>query len=177
MGNDQSFDDYIHSGVLEYSKDGQTYTYLCNTQGRQTVCSDAFRARYVRVRCTGEQINWVIIQKFEASCENLLPGGVSFDGDAETSLSPIFDRDLFTAFSPDPKTLSGKTLSIDTADLSKVELFLTEPDGLRVFADAENGSETAVIVLPHVLINTDGIRRVRIVFTEKQATIAEIVLV
>ena len=128
-------------------------------------------------RCSGEQINWVIIQKFEAACENLLPSGVSFDGDGETSLSPIFDRDLFTALSPDPKTVSGKTMTIDTADLSNVELFLAEPDGLRIFADTENGGQTELSVTPHVLINTDGIHRVRIVFTEKQASIAEIVLV
>ena len=177
MGTDRLFDEYIHSGVIEYSEDGTAYSYLCDTQGRETVSSGGFRARFVRVRCTGAQINWVIIRKFEAEYENRLPAGISFEGVAAARLSPLFDRNLFTAFSPDPETVSGKTLTIDTAGLSKVKLFLPEPDGLSVFADAETGSETAVIVLPHVLINTDGIRRVRIVFTEKQATIAEIVLV
>ena len=165
------------SGVIEYAEDGKEYVRLCDTRGRETVCGDGFRARFVRVRCTGEQVNWVLIQRFEVAFDNPLPEGVSFDGDGATRLSPLFDRDLFTVFSPAPAAVGGKTLTIATTGLSKVELFLPETGGLRVFADAENGGAAEVPLSRHTVIGTEGVAAIRVVFTEKQAVIAEIVTV
>ena len=69
------------------------------------------------------------------------------------------------------------SVSAESAVLVCAELFLPEPGGLRVFADAENGNTAEVPLSRHTVIDTDGIVAIRVVFTEKQAAIAEIVTV
>ncbi|MBO4326622.1 MAG: beta-N-acetylglucosaminidase domain-containing protein [Clostridia bacterium] len=57
-------DDYLRAGVVEYSSDGNKWTALGNLSGRKFSDTTPISARYVRVRCTGAQVYWLIITEF-----------------------------------------------------------------------------------------------------------------
>lgn len=69
MGKPTSPDDFIHSGVLEHSTDGEHWTVAQAVAG--PTISAGFpagtKARFVRVRSTGTQIFWVVVREFSVS--------------------------------------------------------------------------------------------------------------
>jgi len=67
MGSEKYPNNYMHSAVLEYSSDGETFTKLCdlNKKSRETYNADDFTARYVRVRATAYDVEWPLITEFE----------------------------------------------------------------------------------------------------------------
>jgi hexosaminidase len=91
--------DYLHSAVLEYSRDATTWTALgtfANQPDVQANPAGAVNARYVRLRSTGSQTNWLIVDEFTVSIrpsaaaltnlpayQTFLPAGL-VDGDATT---------------------------------------------------------------------------------------------
>jgi len=59
-------DDYIHQGVLEYSADGSTWTVAESVSNQPHVTASlpaGTRARYVCIRDTGSQPNWVVVRE------------------------------------------------------------------------------------------------------------------
>lgn len=169
-GGDGHPDDYIHSGVLEYSADGAEYTKLCDVNGRVTKSAASFRARYVRVRCTAAQTNWVIISEFEIDRKFALPDGVSFDGDGSIDFYPLTDRDVFTVFAPAADELAGKMLTFDTSGCDSLELYLTSYEGISVAASGEEVSLSA-----HTVIDVKNSDSVTVTFNGAPFGIAEVV--
>ena len=167
--------DYMHNGVIEYSENGTTFKTLCDVKKRSVSDSTAFRARYVRLRCTKAQDNWLIISEFDVVTDTSLPEGVTFSGENMKTLTQLFDGNIFSVFSPKFATVAGKNLTIDTAKASKVTLFLLRTDGIRVFVDKE-GKEPAEItpLTPCTVINVSGADALRIEFGNTGCEIAEI---
>ena len=178
MGATGHADDYIRSGVIEYSTDGENYIKLCDLDGTRTLKNnESFTARYVRLRCTANQNYWVIISEFAVHCASDLPDGFSFEGSASCDFSPLFDQDLFTVFSPDPKSVSGGKLYIDLTGASSVELYLASASGLRVYTVDSDGKAAADLPLAlYMAPDLSGAARLCVEFTAEQAEIAEIVI-
>ena len=59
-------DDYMRSGVVEYSADGNNWKELGKLSGKIFEYNGNFSARYLRLRCTASQIYWLIITEFGA---------------------------------------------------------------------------------------------------------------
>lgn len=177
MGSQRNKSDIIHSGVIEYSSDGKQYIILCDTDGRDTDCTETFSGRYVRVRCTEAQSNWVIISSFDVEYTYTLPEGIEYDGSDQTDFAPLFDKNLFTVFSHDPIKDGGHTLTIDASDLNAVELFLLQPEGIHVYTKDNDGAAHEEIMLSHhVLVETEGEQMLCITFDgETPAQISEII--
>ena len=177
MGADGHADDYVKSGVIEYSSDGKTYTYLCDTAGRKTENGTGFSARYVRVRCTKDQIYWVIISEFYIRRKLTLPGDSSFDGGDNVDLSALFDKDLFSTFRPSPLYVNGKTLKLDVSDAKTVTMYITDPGGLRVYASGKDGTvKEDVSLSPYTVINVPDASYLNLTFGPEKTEIAEIVI-
>ena len=67
MSKPTSPDDYIHSGVLEYSADNQNWTTVGSYDNTADIEADlpaTAQARYVRFRDTQAQTNWVVVREF-----------------------------------------------------------------------------------------------------------------
>ncbi|HEY2694086.1 MAG TPA: beta-N-acetylglucosaminidase domain-containing protein [Pseudonocardiaceae bacterium] len=67
MSKPTSPDDYIHSGVLEYSADNQNWTTVGsydNTTDIEADLPSVAQARFVRFRDTQAQTNWVVVREF-----------------------------------------------------------------------------------------------------------------
>ena len=67
MSKATSPNDYIHQGVLEYSADGSTWTALTTVAEQPHVSAavpSGTKARYVRLRATASQTNWVVVDEF-----------------------------------------------------------------------------------------------------------------
>lgn len=171
MGVDGHADDYIRNGVIEYSSDGKQFTYLCDTTGRNTAKVENFSARYVRLRCTATQQYWLIITEFTVSPQFEMPEGVTFDG-VDTGLSQLFDRNLFTAFSPDPSKVNGKTLKIDASKYSSVDLYIKSLDGIRVYTD----NNDPISLSRYMHVDLSGAEYLCIEFGNKRPGVSEIIL-
>lgn len=167
-------DDYIHSGVLEYSTDGVSFTRLCDVTGRDVSVNENVSARYLRVRSTGTQQNWVIIREFSVKTAFSLPAGVSFDGDPGTDFSAMFDRNIFSAYTPSA-SVAGKTLKVDVSGVSGVTLLLASADGLRVYTEDGDGSRSEITELSgYTRIDTEAVRYIYLEFAGSPA-VAELI--
>ena len=167
-------DDYIHSGVLEYSTDGVSFTHLCDVTGRDVSVNENVSARYLRVRSTGTQQNWVIIREFSVKTAFSLPAGVSFDGDPGTDFSAMFDRNIFSAYTPSA-SVAGKTLKVDVSGVSGVTLLLASADGLRVYTEDGDGSRSEITELSgYTRIDTEAVRYIYLEFAGSPA-VAELI--
>jgi hypothetical protein len=67
MANSSRPNDYLHGAVLEYSRDATSWTTLGTFANQPDVRSSpatAVNARYLRLRSTGSQTNWLIVDEF-----------------------------------------------------------------------------------------------------------------
>lgn len=71
MGSERYPNNYMHCGVMEYSDNGEDFSYLCdvNPNNRITKNTDKFTARYVRIRSTKFDVEWPLITEFEIEAE------------------------------------------------------------------------------------------------------------
>lgn len=167
-------EDYIRSGVLEYSTDGVTFTKLCDVKSREITQKKDITARYLRVRNTGTQQYWVIIREFSVKTATSMPDGVTFDGDPGTDLSAMFDRNIFTAYTPSA-SVAGKTLKVDVSGVSGVTLLLASADGLRVYTEDGDGGRSEITELPgYTRIDTEAVRYIYLEFAGSPA-VAELI--
>ena len=70
MSKPSSPDDYIHSGVLEYSADNTNWTTVGsydNSTGIEADLPAGAQARFVRFRDTQVQTNWVAVREFSVT--------------------------------------------------------------------------------------------------------------
>jgi hyaluronoglucosaminidase len=73
MSKPSSPDDYLHQAVLEYSADGTSWTTVATVSGQRHVTATlpaGTHARYVRLRSTATQSNWVVVDEFAVSTDS-----------------------------------------------------------------------------------------------------------
>ncbi|MGP3923011.1 beta-N-acetylglucosaminidase domain-containing protein [Streptomyces sp. 8N616] len=136
MAKSDSPDDYIHTGVVEYSADGTTWSKGPAFSGDPTVKVDlpsGSTARYVRLRATQAQNNWVVVREFtihrgDAATVSGSPGPATGGAFARAA-----DENLGTAYEAAGAPAQGDAL---TAEL---------PSGrpLRTLLVLQPGSTTA----------------------------------
>jgi hyaluronoglucosaminidase len=103
MSKAGSVDDYIHAGVLEYSADGNSWTPIGSYSGQAEIRASVpagTAARYVRMRATAAQSNWVVVREFSATGPDIGVGTVSGTPAAATgsTLGAAADGDPDTAY-------------------------------------------------------------------------------
>jgi hyaluronoglucosaminidase len=117
MSKPGSVDDYIHDGVLEYSADGQTWTQIGSYSGQAEISVDlpaGTSARYVRMRATAAQTNWVVVREFRVSGPDTSIGTVSGTPAAAggSSLAAAADGNPDTAYTAASAPADGDALTL-----------------------------------------------------------------
>ncbi|WP_329372654.1 beta-N-acetylglucosaminidase domain-containing protein [Streptomyces sp. NBC_00669] len=116
MGKASSADDYIHQGTLEYSSDGTTWKSLGDFSDTAEVKAEApagTTARYVRLRNTAAQDNWVVVREFTVGSPltAVTASGTPAPA-ADSSLAAAVDGDLTTAYHAGAAPASGDALVV-----------------------------------------------------------------
>lgn len=116
--------DYVSSGELCYSEDGQSWTVIGALTGRDTAIDVDIQARYVRVRVTKDQTNWVTVSEFSAISEDHVSPLLRLDSDfvPRTDLLSLTDGTYVSFFAPDEQQANGHTLYVTVGESGKVKL-------------------------------------------------------
>jgi hyaluronoglucosaminidase len=138
-GKATSPDDYIHAGVLEYSADGDSWTQLAvTTTADVSVAPPApVQARYVRLRATSSQSNWVVVREFAVtgpSAEQLTASGAP-PAATGSSLARAVDGSLDTAYVASRAPAQGEALTVTlpaVRPLDRVEVAGTGTGSVQV---------------------------------------------
>ncbi|MFI1097253.1 beta-N-acetylglucosaminidase domain-containing protein [Streptomyces sp. NPDC020917] len=108
-------DDYLHHATLEYSADGTAWHSLgdfTDTPEIQATAPAGATARYVRLRATATQGNWVVVRDFAVGPTS---GPAASGGPAPasgSSLAAAADGDLDTAYRAAAVPASGEALTV-----------------------------------------------------------------
>ncbi|HTI23953.1 MAG TPA: beta-N-acetylglucosaminidase domain-containing protein [Kutzneria sp.] len=114
MSKSDSPDDYLHSGVLEYSGDGRGWQAVQSFAGTTTVHADlpaGTTARYIRLRATGTQTNWVVVREFAVTGPGIGPLPVT-GAPAGSNLAAAADGNADTAYTAGSSPASGDALVV-----------------------------------------------------------------
>ncbi|MFC4079990.1 beta-N-acetylglucosaminidase domain-containing protein [Amycolatopsis samaneae] len=141
MGKPTSPDDFVHSGVLEYSADGEHWSTL-QVVAQPTLAADfpaGAKARFVRVRSTGTQVNWVVVREFAVS----VPGTPKYTVSgtpAGTKLEAAADNNADSVYTAGSAPVAGDALVVSAESakpLVKVVVLAEQGAGADVqIADA-----------------------------------------
>ena len=138
--------DYIHNGMLEYSTDGKSWNSICAVNSRETVKDVNITARYVRVRVTETQINWVTVAEFSATGDADVPDWLSLDADfvSRTDLLTLLDGHVLSLFAPDDGIAAGHTLRVTVGESGSVRILAVSlPEGgVTVKLSDDDGNPT-----------------------------------
>lgn len=144
--------DYVQSGELCWSADGQSWTTVCSIKGRDTVKDVNIRARYIRVNITADQTSWITVSEFTAVSEDTVSPLLRLDSDfvPRTDLLTLTDGHYVTYFAPDKA--EGHNLSVTATESSKVTLIaLALPEnGLTVTVKDAGGNEIKTVDLTYI---------------------------
>jgi len=117
MSKSSSPNDYIHSGVLEYSIDGSTWqpagTFL-DTPSVSATLPPGTQARYVRLSNTGVQDYWVVVREFTVarpSSAGLIVSGTPASSSG-SSLASAADGNVDTSYRAASSPASGDALVV-----------------------------------------------------------------
>ncbi|MFE0100653.1 beta-N-acetylglucosaminidase domain-containing protein [Streptomyces sp. NPDC059009] len=115
MGKAGSPDDYLHTGVLEYSEDGKDWKELTTFSGKTEITFTppaGTKARYVRARATAGQEQWLVVREF-----GVAGAGVQVSGGppAETgsTQAAAADGDPATVFRAARAPQTGESLMVE----------------------------------------------------------------
>jgi hyaluronoglucosaminidase len=160
MSKPTSPDDYIHQGVLEYSADGSSWTTITTVSGQTHVTAtlpDGTSARYVRLRATATQVNWVVVDEFTVETASTAtvtgtpaPAGGSTlqaaaDGDVTTAYvagSAPAQGDTLRAALPKARPLDAVEVLQDPAAPAAGDVQVQDPDGTWRSVGALSGGYT-----------------------------------
>ncbi|MFE1932660.1 beta-N-acetylglucosaminidase domain-containing protein [Streptomyces sp. NPDC059474] len=114
MANATSDEDYIHQGTLECSSDGTTWQSLGNFSNTTEVKAEApagTTARYVRLRTTAAQGNWVVAREFTvgSTLAAITVSGTPAPAPG-SSLAAVADGDPATTYRAGGPPAAGDTL-------------------------------------------------------------------
>ena len=144
--------DYVQSGELCWSADGQSWTTICSIKERDTVKDVNIRARYIRVNITADQTSWITVSEFTAVSEDTVSPLLRLDSNfvPRTDLLTLTDGHYVTYFSPDKA--EGHNLSVTATESGKVTLIaLALPEnGLTVTVKDASGKEIKTVDLTYI---------------------------
>lgn len=146
--------DYVISGDLCYSADGQSWTTLCAITDRDTALDVEIKARYVRVIITKDQTNWVTVSEFSAVSEDNVSPLLHLDSEfvPRTDLLSLTDGTYVSYFAPDEQKAQDHSLRVTLNDSGKariVALHLPE-GGLTVTVKDANGATLSSVELSYI---------------------------
>lgn len=118
MAKTSSPNDYVHSGVLEYSTDGTSWTQAATVAGQPTVKATlpaGTKARYVRLRATAGQTYWVVVDEFSVTTPDALRLSASGAPPAAdgSSAARAVDGDTGTAYVAARPPQAGEALTVE----------------------------------------------------------------
>ena len=145
--------DYVGSGELCYSADRQSWTTLCSLSRNAEIDANV-KARYVRVRITKDQTNWVTVSEFTAVSEDNVSPLLQLDSDfvPRTDLLSLTDGTCVSYFAPDEQKAQGHSLRVTLDESGKVRLtaLLLPKDGLTVTVQDANGAILKTVKLSYL---------------------------
>lgn len=117
MSKPTSPDDYIHSGVLEYSADNANWTTVGSYNNTTDIEADlpaGTQARFVRFRDTEAQTNWVVVREFDVTTPDNAPLTVTGTPAPATgsSLAAAADGSADTAYLAANPPAAGDALQV-----------------------------------------------------------------
>ncbi|GAB2645611.1 beta-N-acetylglucosaminidase domain-containing protein [Kribbella swartbergensis] len=117
MGKATSPRDYIHSGVLEYSTDGETWTELTRATTAEVRFTADVTARYVRYRALADNPSyWLVVREFAIEVtdgsELVLTATGTPAPAAGSSLGDAVDGDVRTAYVAERAPAAGDALTV-----------------------------------------------------------------
>jgi hyaluronoglucosaminidase len=124
MGKPSSPSDYIHGGALEYSANGSTWisagTYVNQADIEATLPSGT-QARYVRLRDTGNQTNWVVVREFTVTVPD--SGAFTVSGTPDgTDQAAAADGNVDTAYTAGSSPAQGDALVVTLPEARALDL-------------------------------------------------------
>lgn len=132
MAKSSSPDDYIHTGVVEYSSDGTTWTTagsFSDTTEVKLSFPAGTTARYVRLVNTATQDNWVVVDEFAvATPAQLVVTGTPAPATG-SSLAAAADGNLATAYKAAAAPASGDSLQVALSAPAKLDSVLIAQSG------------------------------------------------
>ncbi len=135
--------DYVQSGELCYSADGQSWTRLGALNGRNTEVDVDIKARYIRVNITANQTSWITVSEFTAVSEDNVSPLLQLDSDfvPRTDLLALTDGHYVTYFAPDCKQEDGHTLTVTFDESGHLTLIILKlPDyGMKISVSDASG--------------------------------------
>ncbi len=145
--------DYVQSGELSYSADGQSWTTLCSISQRDTELDVEIQARYVRVNVTENQTSWVTVSEFTALSEDQVSPLLQLDADfvPRTDLLSLTDGLYVAFFAPDEQKANGHSLDVTVGESGSVKLIaLCLPEsGTTVTVLDAAGQQIKTVALSH----------------------------
>jgi hyaluronoglucosaminidase len=127
MSKSDSPNDYLHTGVLEYSGDGRGWQAVQSFANTATVHADlpaGTVARYIRLRATGTQTNWLVVREFSVTGPSIGPLPVS-GTPAGSNLAAAADGNADTVYTAGSSPAAGDALVVSLSgsrQLSAVEV-------------------------------------------------------
>ncbi|HEY4017807.1 MAG TPA: beta-N-acetylglucosaminidase domain-containing protein [Pseudonocardiaceae bacterium] len=148
MSKPTSPNDYIHSGVLEYSADNANWTAagsFANTPDVEANLAAGTQARYVRFRATQMQVYWVVAREFTVTGPNSAPPTVTGAPAPATgsSLAAAADGSADTSYVAANAPVAGDAL----------QLALAKPRPVQRILVVGTGSATVSV---HTVSNQEG---------------------
>ncbi|MFI7065482.1 beta-N-acetylglucosaminidase domain-containing protein [Kribbella sp. NPDC050124] len=118
MGKSGSPNDYIHSGVLEYSTDGSSWTELTRATTAEVRFTAAVTARYVRYRAIVDNPSfWLVVREFAVQVTDgseLVLTATGTPAPAEgSSLSDAVDGNVGTAYVAGSAPTASDALTVE----------------------------------------------------------------
>ncbi|MFJ8673735.1 beta-N-acetylglucosaminidase domain-containing protein [Streptomyces sp. NPDC093589] len=133
MGKENSPDDYLRKGVLEYSSDNKNWQPLTAFDGKAEVTAEppaGAKARYVRARATQGQDSWLVIREFAVAGTDevkVAGGPPAADGSAQRSAA---DGDPATVYRAKRAAEPGEALEFTPeAARSARSVVVLRPEG------------------------------------------------
>ena len=135
--------DYVQSGELCYSDDGQIWTVITTLKDRDTVADVHIKARYIRVNITADQTSWITVSEFSAVSEDNVSPLLRLDSDfiPRTELLSLTDGHYVTYFAPECDRTDEHFLEVTFTESGRMTLIiLNHPDtGMKISVHDASG--------------------------------------
>ena len=143
--------DYIRSGELSYSADGQNWTVLGKINSRDTVMDVSIQARYFRVTVKAEQTNWITVSEFSATSDAEVSENLVLDEYfvPRTELLLLQDGHILSLFNPKGAEGHSLRVSVNESESLRILAVSLPEDGLTAKILDKNGNETGSITLTY----------------------------
>ncbi|HEX7065229.1 MAG TPA: discoidin domain-containing protein, partial [Bacillales bacterium] len=136
-------DDYIHHGVLQYSRTGRIWRTIMQGDEQREIRLDldGIKARYIRYKATANQNNWVQVREFQVVSDKgsvQVMGGPSADD--QTSFAAAADGNIMTAYRADRVPKKEEALTFTYSKAGKL-------DQVVILQDTDSAVEANVQIL------------------------------